>query len=223
MKKTHIIGIAGLSGSGKTYSTTHLAAKFPAEILPISHDNYFKDVSKIGVDRWEKADYDNPQAYDNEALVSHLQKLLLGETVESFKYDFDKHERVHEEIELKPKPIIIVEGLFVMNIHEIRELCDLTVFLDANADIRFCRRLKRDMAERGIGDVEHVNWFIDQYLNHIKPNQECIVLPEKRCANLVINTNEGGKVAVEVLSEYIKDIMGGNLSSLEIGKKFEIK
>lgn len=221
MEKFHIIGISGLSGAGKTYTTTHLAEKFSSEILAISHDNYYKDADKIGVDRWEKADFDNPQAYDNEVLASHLKDLLAGKEIESFLYDFDKHDRIDKKVTLKPKPIIIVEGLFVFNIKEIRELMDLKVFLDASADIRFCRRLNRDIHERGIIDIAHVEWFIKKYIGHIKPMQEAFVLPEKRNANLEINTDEGGKVAVEVLTKYIEEIISGNTSCLEINKKFE--
>jgi uridine kinase len=223
MQKPHIIGITGLSGAGKTYTTTHLAEKFSESILALSHDNYSKDTDKIGVDRWEKADYDNPQAYDNDVLVQHLKDLLAGKSIESFLYNFDKHDRVDKKVTLAPKPIIIIEGLFVFNLPELRSLIDLKVFLDAQADIRFCRRLNRDIHERGIIDIPHVEWFIKRYLNHIKPMQEAFVLPEARHANLEIDTDEGGKVAVEVLSGYIKDILAGNLSSVEIGKKFEIK
>lgn len=220
MQRSHIIGITGLSGAGKTYTTTHLQEKFPKEILAISHDNYFKDADKINVDRWEKVDYDNPQAYDSEDLAGHLKDLLAGKSVESFEYDFQKHDRLDKKITLEPKPIILVEGVYVFNLPELRNLMSLKVFLDANADIRFCRRLKRDINERGISDLKHVNWFVDQYLNHIKPNQEALILPEKRHANLVINTNPGGKVAVEVLSDYIKDITSGKIDCLEIGQKF---
>lgn len=222
MDKPHIIGVTGLSGAGKTYSTTHLQEKFPNEILAISHDNYFKDADKINIDRWEKVDYDNPQAYDSADLARHLEDLIAGKSVESFKYDFQKHDRLDEKVTLKPKPIILVEGVYVFNMPELRNLMSLKVFLDASADIRFCRRLKRDINERGLSDLKHVNWFVDQYLNHIKPNQEALILPEKRHANLVINTNEGGKVAVEVLSDYIKDIISGKLDCLEIGQKFNI-
>jgi uridine kinase len=223
MQKPHIIGITGLSGAGKTYTTIHLQKKFPEEILALSQDNYSKDEEKIGVDRWERVDYDNPQAYENDILVQNLRDLLEGKEIETFEYDFRKHDRLDREVKLSSKPIILLEGLFVFNLSELRELMDLKVFLEAQADIRFCRRLNRDIHERGIIDLKHVEWFIKQYLNHIKPMQEAFVLPEARRANLEINTDEGGKVAVEVLSEYIKDIIGGNLNSVEIGKKFEIK
>lgn len=221
MEKPHIIGITGLSGAGKTYTTVHLQEKFPEDILALSHDNYYKDAKMIGVDRWEKVDYDNPQAYDNEILIQHLKDLLAGKEIEAYLYDFGKHERINQKEKLAPKRIILIEGLFVFNMPALRELIDLKVFLDARADIRFCRRFLRDIRERGI-DNSRVKWFIDQYLNHIKPNQESLVLPMRHYANLIINTNAGGKEAVKVLSEYIEDIKAGKLGSVELKKKFEI-
>ena len=222
MNKPHIIGITGLSGAGKTYSTTHLQEKFPDDILALSHDNYYKDASQIGVDRWEKVDYDNPQAYDNEDLAQHLKDLLAGKEIEAYLYDFGKHKRINKKEKLVPKPIILVEGLFVFNMPQLRNLMNLKVFLDARADIRFCRRFLRDIRERGI-DNSRVKWFIDQYLNHIKPSQESFILPMRHHANLVVNTNKGGKEAIKVLSVYIKDIKAGKLNSVELNKKFDIR
>jgi len=204
MKKPYIIGITGLSASGKSYAVRKLEEKFRDQIVFISQDNYYKDESKIGLERWERAKYDNPQAFDNAMLADDVEKLIQGKSIKSPKYDFATRHRMGKIIKLKPSPIIIIEGLFIFNLPILRNLMGMKVFLYSDPDVRLARKLIRDIEERG-ATVKNLKASIKQYLDVVKPMQEAFILPEKRYANLVINTNEGGKVAVRILERYIND------------------
>lgn len=202
----YIIGISGSTASGKTYVVEQLKKTFGDKIVVISQDQYYKDFSKLKLERFERANYDVPEAFENEKLINDVKQLLAGHCVYLPQYDFATHTSKKGQIKVCPAPIIIIEGILVFHSAQLRKLFDFKVFLDADPDIRLCRRLIRDIKERG-HKIETLIETIDFYLTTVKPMQEKYVLPLKKYADLVLNTNEGGKEAVKILEEKILQIL----------------
>ncbi len=202
MSEIFLIGITGGTAAGKTQTIERLEETFGPKITVISQDNYYLDLKHLGEERWERANLDTPKAIDNELLLKHLKKLKKGEEVEVPIYDFKTHSRKKETLKLGPAPVVIVEGIFVLTVKAIRKLLDLKVFLDADADVRLARRLLRDIYKRGLS-VKELAQNLQWYLEVVKPQQEKWVLPSKKYADLVLNTNEGTRLAVEKLSKII--------------------
>ena len=201
--KPFLIGITGGTAAGKTETIERLQEIFGPKITVISQDNYYLDLEKLGEERWERANFDQPSAIDNKLFVKHLKALIKGKAVQIPVYDFKTHSRKKERIKVGPAPIIIVEGIFVLAIKEIRRLLDLKVFLDADADVRLARRLLRDIYTRGLS-VKELAQNLQWYLEVVKPQQEKWVLPTKKYADLVLDTNEGVRKAVKKLAEIIR-------------------
>lgn len=204
----YLIGITGMTGSGKTYVIDSLQKKFGQEILVISQDNYYKDTSRLGLERWERANYDRPTAFDNGLLIRDLHKLLARETIESLHYDYQSKHRSKAVKKLTPRPIIIVEGIMIFAIDELLKLFDLKVYLESDGDVRLARRILRDFDERGV-TIADTKKTIQWYLTQVKPNQEKYILPAAKKADLIIDTNEGGFKAVVILEKRIRKILGG--------------
>ena len=206
-QKPYLIGITGCSGSGKTFVIEELKKTFDKKIVIISQDNYYKDTAKLVKERWERADYDRPEAFDNDLLVQDLKDLKEGKTAHIPVYDFKTSKRLKEEISIGTASIIIVEGLFVFNVKGIREHLDYKVFLDSDADMRLARRILRDINDRG-ETAKTVAQSIQWYLEMVKPNQEKWILPMAAYADIVINTNEGGRNAAKHLTEKVNKVLG---------------
>ena len=187
---TILIGIAGGTGSGKTTLTRHLKEHFGAEVTVISHDNYYKRHDELTYEERCKLNYDEPEAFDTSLMVYHLEELRHGQAVDCPVYDFTVHNRSDETLHLVPKKVIIVEGILIFENEELRDLMDIKIFVDTDADIRLCRRIKRDVNKRG-RSLESV---LQQYQQTVKPMHEKYVEPSKRFADIVVP--EGGKNAV---------------------------
>lgn len=201
-KKSFLIGITGGTAAGKTETIERLKDNFGPKITVISQDNYYLDAKHLDEERWQRANLDTPKAIDNHLLVSHLKKLKKGKKIEVPVYDFKTHSRKQETIKLNSAPVVIVEGIFVLTIKAIRQLLDLKIFLDADRDTRLVRRLLRDIYHRGL-TIKELAQNLQWYLEVVKPQQEKWVLPSKKYANLIIDTNGGTRQAVEKISKII--------------------
>jgi uridine kinase len=178
-----IIGLAGGSGSGKTTIARSIVdAIGPDDVVLIQHDAYYRDQTAIPLEERAKANYDHPDSLETGLLVEHLEALLKGETVERPVYDFTVHNRSADTVTVAPMPVVLVEGILVLYEPELRELMDLKVYVDTDADLRIVRRLERDIKERQ-RDFDSVR---DQYLGTVRPMHLQFVEPSKRYADIVI-------------------------------------
>ena len=190
-----VLGVAGGTGSGKTTLTRRLKDRFSDQISVISHDNYYKRQDHLTYDERCRTNYDHPDAFDTDLMVEHLAALKRGETIYCPVYDFSEHNRSDDLLEVKPAPVILVEGILIFASQELCDLMDIKVFVDTDADVRILRRIVRDVKKRG----RTLDSVVSQYLTTVKPMHEQFVEPSKRRADLIIP--EGGKnpVALEML------------------------
>ncbi|MDY5766276.1 MAG: uridine kinase [Peptoniphilaceae bacterium] len=200
--KTVIIGIAGGSGSGKSTFTNRLKDYFQDQLTVIYHDNYYKSNEEVPFEDRKKRNYDHPDAFDTDLLVSHLSALKDGKTIESPVYDFTMHTRSDEVQILKPSRVMIVEGILILQAPELRRLLDIKLFVDADADERILRRILRDVQERG----RKVDDIIDQYLNTVKPMHELFVEPTRGLADLVLNSGKND-IAFDIIKTKIERLL----------------
>ena len=182
-----VIGIAGGTGSGKTTLMKNIISQFEGMVTVLSHDNYYKRHDELTYEERCALNYDEPQAMETDLMVRHLMQLRQGQSIQCPVYDFTRHNRSDETTLLEPKPVIIVEGILIFENEALRELMDIRLFVDTDADVRLCRRIKRDVNKRG-RTLESV---LLQYQTTVKPMHEKYVEPSKKYANLVIP--EGGK------------------------------
>ena len=204
MEKPILIGITGGTGSGKSTIADALYSNFSKDrITMIQQDMYYKDQSHLSMEERVKTNYDHPMAFDNDLLVEHLQKLIKGEAIEKPRYDFTIHNRAKDTTTVEPREIIIVEGILILEDERIRDLLDIKVYVDTDADIRILRRLVRDIDERG-RTVESV---IDQYLKMVRPMHMEFTEPTKRYADIIIPEGGHNYVAIDILIAKIRDIL----------------
>jgi uridine kinase len=195
-----MIGIAGGTGSGKTTLMKNLVSKFGDVVTVVSHDNYYKRHDEMTYEERCLINYDEPAAFENDLMARHLDALRRGESVQCPVYDYTVHNRSDETITIQPKQVIIVEGILIFADEALRDLMDIKIFVDTDADIRLCRRIKRDVNKRG-RTLESV---LTQYQQTVKPMHEKYVEPSKKYANLVVP--EGGKnfVALDMIIDRIQ-------------------
>ena len=195
MEKSLVIGIAGGSGSGKTTLLKNIIQTFGPAITVISHDNYYKRHDELTYEERCKLNYDEPAALETDLMARHLELLRQGQAIDCPVYDFTQHNRSDETIRIEPKKVIIVEGILIFENQPLRDLMDIRIFVDTDADVRLCRRIKRDVNKRG-RSLESV---LTQYQQTVKPMHEMYVEPSKKFAHLVVP--EGGKnlVALEMI------------------------
>ena len=198
MKSPMLIGIAGGTGSGKSTFADRLLALFPNEITVISYDNYYKPQDHLSFEERIKTNYDCPDALDTDLLVKHLRALQKGEAIDVPNYDFKLHTRRAELTRLEPSPIIIVDGILTFHDERLREMFDIKIYTDADADERILRRLRRDVNERG-RDIDGV---IAQYLGTVKPMHGIYVEPTKKYADIIINGGKN-KTALDIVATRI--------------------
>ena len=200
MEKSLVIGIAGGSGSGKTTLLKNIVETFGPAITVISHDNYYKRHDEMTYEERCQLNYDEPAALETDLMVRQLEALRRGEEIRCPVYDFTVHNRSDETITIKPEKVIIVEGILIFTDKDLRDLMDIKIFVDTDADIRICRRIKRDVNKRG-RSLESV---IQQYQQTVKPMHEKYVEPSKKYADIVVP--EGGKnlVALAMIQGYIR-------------------
>ena len=200
-----VIGIAGGTGSGKTTLMNNIMAQFEGMVTVLSHDNYYKRHDELTFEERSGLNYDEPDAIETSLMVEHLKQLRQGRAIDCPVYDFTRHNRSNETIHLEPKPVIIVEGILIFENEPLRNLMDIRLFVDTDADVRLCRRIKRDVNKRG-RTLESV---LAQYQATVKPMHEKYVEPSKKYAYLVIP--EGGKnmVALEMILGRIQKHLDG--------------
>lgn len=196
-----IIGIYGGTGSGKTTIVNMIASHFSSnDIEIISQDSYYKDNSDISYEDRCKLNFDHPDAIDFNLLHKHLKNLRKGGTVEQPIYDFKIHNRLKKTIQIKPKKILILEGILIMCHAEIRSIFDLKIFINANSKTRMERRIKRDIAERGRSRDE----VLKRYIETLKPMHEKFIEPTKIYANYIIENQFNNKLNIDELLEKMK-------------------
>lgn len=196
-----IIGIAGGTGSGKTTLAERLTKELGEDkVLNIAHDHYYKDQTNLTTEQRTLTNYDHPDAYDTDLLVSHLEKLIRGESIERPVYDFIADTRSKETVSLTPKPVIIVEGILVFTDPKLLNLFNLKVYVDTSTDIRMIRRIKRDMEEAG----RDFNYIIDKYLTQVRPMHEQFVEPTKKYADIIITENNINEMDLSLILKMIR-------------------
>ncbi len=200
MNNILVIGIAGGTGSGKTTLMNNLIEKFRDHVTILSHDNYYRRHDDMTYEERCQLNYDEPAALETDLMAAHLERLRQGETIQCPVYDFTQHNRSGETIPIVPKKVIIVEGILIFENKELRDLMDIKVFVDTDADVRLCRRIKRDVNKRG-RTLESV---LTQYQQTVKPMHEMYVEPSKKFADLIVP--EGGKnlVALDMITGRIQ-------------------
>lgn len=205
MQNSIIIGIAGGSASGKTSISRQIYEYFKGSHTTciIKQDDYYKDQSHLSFDERVKTNYDHPFAFDNDLLVEQLTLLKAGQTIQKPTYDFTKHTRSHVLETIEPRDVYILEGLFILYDVKIREMCDILIYVDTDADIRFIRRLKRDIEERG----RSLDSICQQYLDTVRPMHEQFVEPSKRYAHLIIPEGGTNTVAIDLLITKISSVI----------------
>ena len=182
-----VIGIAGGTGSGKTTLMKNIVDHFGGHVTVLSHDNYYRRLDHLPMEERAKVNYDEPAALETELMATHLEALRAGFAIDCPVYDFSQHNRSSETVRITPQKVIIVEGILIFENEALRDLMDIKIFVDTDADIRICRRIKRDVNKRG-RTLESV---IAQYQATVKPMHEKYVEPSKRYADIVVP--EGGK------------------------------
>lgn len=204
MRKPVVIGVAGGSGSGKTSVTKAIYESFKGHsITMIQQDFYYKDQSDLPFEERLKTNYDHPLAFDNDLLIEHLQKLLQYEPIDKPVYDYSLHTRSKEVIEVEPKDVIILEGILVLEDERLRNLMDIKLYVDTDADIRIIRRLSRDIKERG----RTLDSVIEQYTNVVRPMHNQFIEPTKRYADVIIPEGGQNHVAIDLMVTKIQTIL----------------
>jgi uridine kinase len=202
--KPIVIGIAGGSGSGKTTVANEILNKVGAHrIAFLPHDAYYRELAHLPLAQREQVNFDHPNSIETELLISHIKSLVEGEAIELPIYDFTTHSRTGESIHVDPKKIVLVEGILIFAEAELREMFDMKLFVDTDSDLRFMRRLERDIAERG-RTVESV---IKQYQATVRPMHLEFVEPSKRYADIIIP--EGGRnyVALDMVIAKLETLL----------------
>lgn len=193
------IGIAGGTGSGKTTITRLLSERFDKDVSVIYYDNYYKAHDDLTYDERAKINYDCPDAFDTELFLEDVAKLKRGEDVLCPVYDYTVHNRSNQTLLIKSAPVILLEGILLLSDERIRDLLDIKIFVDTDADVRILRRIMRDVKER----KRSLESVVEQYLTTVKPMHEMYVEPSKRYANIIIPEGGHNMVAVNMLMERI--------------------
>jgi len=205
--KCYIVGIAGGTGSGKTTVTDNIVAGIGHDhVVIIDHDSYYRDIATFNGLTPDQVNYDHPASLETEMLIEHIHKLKNNEPISKPLYDFTTHKRKKETLFIEPKTIIIVDGILIYTEEKLRELFDLKLFVDTDADERIIRRIKRDLLERG----RSLESIIDQYLNTVKPMHLQFVEPSKRWADIIIPQGGNNKIAIDTMISKIKTLINKN-------------
>lgn len=202
---TFVIGIAGGTGSGKTTIAQRIAEAVPSEYVAVlEHDSYYRDLSHLSAEERTRVNFDHPDALETSLLIEQLKALKAGQTVGIPVYDFSTHTRGPTRRTLEPKPLLVVEGILVLSDARLRELFDLKIYVDTDADIRVFRRLERDIQERG-RTFESVR---EQYYATVRPMHLMFVEPSKRWADIIVPEGGENRAAIELLVGKIRSVAG---------------
>lgn len=194
-----VIGVAGGSGSGKSTFTNRIKEYFGDDVVVLYHDNYYRRQDGVPFEQRVTVNYDHPDSLETELLVEHLKQLKEGKSIECPVYDYTRHNRSGEVIRIDPKPVIIVEGILLLADPRVRDLLDIKVYVEADADERILRRISRDVEERG----RDLNGIIKQYLTTVKPMHYLYVEPTRAKADIVINSGKND-IALDLFVSKIK-------------------
>ncbi len=204
MARTLTIGICGGTGSGKTTITNRLTEVLSEEsVLLLQQDHYYKDTPHLPLEERAKQNFDHPDSVDTQLLISHVRALREGHAIERPVYDFTHHRRLPATVHLEPRHALIVEGILIFENPALRNLCDIKIFVDTEADLRFIRRLRRDIRERG-RTIESV---IDQYMATVRPMHMEFVEPSKRYADVIIPEGGYNEVGIDLVIQKIRSLV----------------
>lgn len=195
-----IIGIAGGTGSGKTTLTNRLKEKFGEDVSVISHDNYYKSQDDIPFEERIKTNYDHPESFETDLLISHLEKLKNNESIECPIYSFTEHTRTKQTRTIKPTKVMIVEGILIFQNPKLLNLMNIRIYVDTDPDVRILRRILRDVKERG----RSLDSVVTQYLSTVKPMHEQYVEPSKRNADIIVLEGGYNLVALDMIIQRIQ-------------------
>lgn len=199
---TVIIGVAGGSGSGKSTFTNRLKEEFGDEIAVLYHDNYYRRRDDVPFEERKKVNYDHPDSLETDLLLKHLEMLKNGQSIECPVYDYSQHNRSDQVIVVEPRKIVLVEGILLLADPRVRDLIDIKIYVEADADERICRRIIRDVKERG-RDIDNI---VTQYLTTVKPMHYLYVEPTKSKADIVINSGLN-QVALDIIKAKINQLL----------------
>jgi len=197
-----MIGIAGGTGSGKSTFTNRLKERFGDDVTVIYHDNYYRRRDDMTYEERTKVNYDHPSALETELLIEHLKMLKEGKSIECPIYDFTQHNRSNETYTIHPSKIFLIEGILIFSDERLRDLFDIKIFVEADADERILRRIVRDVKERG-RDLDNI---MEQYLTTVKPMHSLYVEPTKTTADIILNSGMND-VAFEIVSAKIATLL----------------
>jgi uridine kinase len=204
---TTVLGIAGGSGSGKTTVAQALATHGgPENVQVLIQDAYYRDRRDLTFEERCKINYDHPDAFDEKLLVEHVKALREGRSIRRPVYDYARHARTDAYVTIDPARVVILEGILVLAMPQVRDLCDIKIFVDTDADVRFIRRLRRDTAERG----RTIDSVIEQYLATVRPMHEAFCEPSKRFADLILPEGGRNEVALRLLRAKIDSLVKDN-------------
>ena len=198
-----VIGIAGGTGSGKSTIADAIQEEVRGQITILKHDNYYRNFKDLSFDERAKLNYDHPKTFETELLIEHIKTLKNQVPIETPVYDFEKHLRTNQTIRENPSKIIIVEGILIFENKELRDLLDIKIFVDTDADIRILRRIQRDMDERG-RSLESV---LKQYRKTVRPMHIEFVEPSKRFADVIIPEGGYNKIGIDMILAKVKSVV----------------
>ena len=198
--ETMIIGIAGGTGSGKTTLTNRLKERFGPDVSVVYHDNYYKAHDEMPYEERCKLNYDHPDAFDTDLMIEHIRQLKAGKPILCPVYDYTVHNRSTQTVEVAPTKVIIVEGILIFQNKTLRDLMDIKIFVDTDADVRILRRITRDVKERG----RSLDSVVNQYLTTVKPMHEQFVEPSKRSADIIVLEGGHNVVALDMIIQRVK-------------------
>lgn len=203
-----VVGIAGGTGSGKTTLADLILRRTGHEkIAYLAHDAYYRDQKHLPFEARARVNYDHPDSLETDLLVQQIRQLLDGQAIEMPVYDFSTHSRMDETVHIEPKPVILVEGILIFTEKDLRELFDMKIFVDTDPDIRFIRRLSRDIEERG----RTVQSVIDQYLQTVRPMHLEFVETSKRYADIIVPEGGFNVVALDMVIARLQSLLNGEL------------
>ncbi|HQM96453.1 MAG: uridine kinase [Clostridia bacterium] len=195
-----IIGIAGGTGSGKTTLTSRLKERFGNDVSVISHDNYYRSQDDIPFEERVKMNYDHPDSFETDLLISHLEQLRKGYSIECPIYSFSEHTRTKQTRKINPTKVIIVEGILIFQNPELLNMMNIRIYVDTDPDVRILRRILRDVKERG----RSLDSVVTQYLSTVKPMHEQFVEPSKRNADIIVLEGGYNLVALDMIIQRIQ-------------------
>ncbi|HEX6814550.1 MAG TPA: uridine kinase [Gemmatimonadaceae bacterium] len=199
--KSLVIGIAGGSGSGKSTLARNVAAASPVPVVTLDMDGYYRNFTHLSDEERQRANWDHPDAFDLDLLARHVRQLAAGHRIDKPVYDFVRHLRASATVSVDPAPVVIIDGILLLADARVRDLCDIKVFVDADADVRLMRRIRRDIRERG----RPIDEILEQYATTVRPMHVEFIEPSKRYADLIVPHATDNVFAVEMIVAKIQD------------------